>query len=79
MDNYIYISDENGIEHKMVVLFTFNANDKDYCIVHEEFKEDEVYAFIYNSDGSLLHVESEDELEMISEVLNSFDGVDDEA
>lgn len=78
MNNTIYITDENGVEHKMIVLFTFNANEKDYCVVHKEHDEDEVFAFVYDQEGNLFPVENEEELAMVQEVIFSFDGADDE-
>lgn len=77
-DNKIYITDENGKEIEMNILFTFDANDKNYVICFEDGKEDEVYPFSYDENGNLFIVEDEDELKMIDEVVASFDEVEDE-
>lgn len=77
-DNKIYITDENGKEIEMNILFTFDANEKNYVICFEDGKEDEVYPFTYDDDGNLYVVEDEEELNMIDEVVASFDGIEDE-
>ena len=77
-DNKIYITDENGKEKEMNILFTFDANDKNYVICYEEGNEEDVYPFSYDEDGNLYVVEDEEELQMVDEVLASFDGVEDE-
>lgn len=78
MDNTIYITDENGREVKMNILFTFNYEDSSYCVVYEDGKEDDLYPFKYDEDGHLFSVEDETELEIINEVLEAFDGEVDE-
>ena len=73
MDNKIYIIDANGKEVEMNILFTFENEDKKYCIVYENNKEDELYAFYYDEVGNIFTVDDEEELDMISEVLSAFE------
>jgi len=75
-DNKIIITDENGKEIEMNILFTFDANKKNYVICYMDEKEDEVYPFTYDDNGGLYVVEDEDELAMIDEVIASYDGVE---
>lgn len=72
-DNVIYIVDDSGKEVEMNILLTFEANDKSYVVVYETGKEDDVYAFIYDDDGNLFEVETQDELDMIQEVVSAYE------
>lgn len=73
-DNKILITDENGKEMEMNILFTFDANEKNYVICYEDGKEEDVYPFAYDEQGNLFLVEDEEELKIVDEVLASFDG-----
>lgn len=77
-NNKIYITDENGKEIEMNILFTFDANEKNYVVVYETNNEDDLYALTYDEDGNLFVVEDEEELEMVQEVIDAFDGVEDD-
>lgn len=76
-DNKIYITDENGKEVEMNILFTFEAENKNYVITFKD-NEEEVYPFVYDDKGNLEIVEDEKELAMIDEVVAAFDGVQNE-
>lgn len=78
MDNTIYITDENGKEIKMNILFTFDYDDDRYVIVYEDGKDDDLYPFKYDEDGHLFAVEDEEELSIFNEVLSAFEGDDEE-
>lgn len=79
----IIIPDENGEEHLFEVLFTFDVDqtEKSYiAVIPMEQKEDEeveVFAFRYEEktndedDLSLFQIESDEEWEMIEEMLNT--------
>ncbi|ASK63109.1 hypothetical protein CFK37_13610 [Virgibacillus phasianinus] len=79
----IVIPDENGEEHLFEVLFTFDADEtkQSYiAVVPVEQKDDEeveVYAFRYeekdsdDNDLSLFPIESDEEWEMVEEMLNT--------
>lgn len=78
MDNKIYITNAEGKEVAMNILFTFEAEGKKYVVVYEDVHEDELYALSYDEQGNLFTVEDEEELAMIEEVVAAFDGTDDE-
>ncbi len=78
----IIIPDENGEEHLFEVLFTFDVDQTQesyVAVVPAEQKEDEdveVFAFRYDEkenddDLALYHIESDDEWDMVEEVLNT--------
>ncbi|GAB4073356.1 DUF1292 domain-containing protein [Barrientosiimonas marina] len=78
----IVIPDENDEEHLFDVLFTFDVDEtgNSYLAVmpseQQENDEVEVYAFRYeedeqNEDFSLFPIESDEEWEMVEEMLNT--------
>ncbi|MFZ3576454.1 DUF1292 domain-containing protein [Virgibacillus sp. DJP39] len=79
----IVIPDENGEEHLFEVLFTFDVDETEQsyiAVVPVEQKDDEeveVYAFRYqekeadDDDLSLFPIESDEEWEMVEEMLNT--------
>ena len=79
----IIIPDENGEEHLFEVLFTFEVDqtgDSYIAVVPVDQKDDEeveVFAFRYEEksgdedDLSLFQIESEEEWEMVEEMLNT--------
>ncbi|MFD2046171.1 DUF1292 domain-containing protein [Ornithinibacillus salinisoli] len=79
----IIIPDENGEEHLFEVLFTFDVDETNHsyiAVVPVEQKDDEeveVYAFRYeekekdDNDLSLFPIESDEEWEMVEEMLNT--------
>ena len=72
-ENSIFITDDNGKEVEMKIYMTFDANDKQYVVVYEEGKEDELYPFIYDDEGNLYPVEDEEEMQMIDEVVSAYE------
>ena len=72
-ENTIYITDENGKEVEMNILLTFEANEKNYVVVYETDKEDDLYAFTYDDDGNLYEVETDEELQMVDEVVGAYE------
>lgn len=79
----IIIPDEDGEEHLFEVLFTFDVDQTEHsyiAVVPVEQKDDEeveVYAFRYeekekdDNDLSLFPIESDQEWEMVEEMLNT--------
>jgi uncharacterized protein YrzB (UPF0473 family) len=78
----IIIPDENGEEHLFEVLFTFDVDETGHsyiAVVPVDQKDDEeveVFAFRYEDqtnedDLSLFQIESEEEWEMVEEMLNT--------
>lgn len=73
--NCLYVQDENGEDKKMVILFTFDSPDlnKQYVVFQDpQGEEDEIFAAEYNEQGELSFIDSEEELEMVQEVVNTF-------
>jgi len=77
----IIIPDENGDEHLFEVLFTFDVDETEQsyiAVVPAEQAEDEeveVYAFRYeeqeNEDFTLYPIDSDEEWNMVEEMLNT--------
>ncbi len=73
--NTLYIKDENGKEVAMDILFTFESDEtnKKYVIFEDPNDElGEVYAYSYDEDGNLSAIETDEEWEMVEEVLGAF-------
>lgn len=70
----LYVKDEEGNEVKMTILFTFDAPDGTQYVVFQraDDEEGEVYASRYNDQGELLPIESDEEWDMVQEVINTF-------
>ncbi|MDO5457780.1 MAG: DUF1292 domain-containing protein [Atopococcus tabaci] len=81
-ENFIMAFDEDGEEVKLNILFTFHSEelDKSYVIVYEDQDESdeeiELQAFSYeetsDQDGQLHAIETEEEWDMVEEVLATF-------
>lgn len=73
--NSLYVKDENGNEKRMTILFTFDneVTKKQYVVFQDpEQDEDEVYASAYDENGQLLPIGTDEEWEMVEEVINTF-------
>ena len=81
--DHITIIDEEGNEELYEILFTFDSDDfeKSYVLVYpagtSEGEEVELSAFSYTEndgglEGTLSAIDSDEEWEMIEEVLNTF-------
>ncbi len=73
--NTLYITKEDGQEVAMEILFTFESDDlnrKYVVFVDPNDDSGEVYASIYDDDGKLLPIETDEEWEMVEEVLGAF-------
>lgn len=73
--NCLYVKDENGQEKKMIILFTFDSEDyhSQYVVFQDpELEEENVYASKYDEQGNLLPIETEEEWDMVEEVINTF-------
>ncbi|NBJ68615.1 MULTISPECIES: DUF1292 domain-containing protein [Clostridia] len=85
----IIIPDENGEEHLFEVLFTFDVDDMNQSYIavtpveQSEEEEVEVYAFRYEEkdedDLSLFPIESDEEWEIVEEMLNTLAEQENEA
>ena len=78
----ITIMDEEGNQHVMEILFTYEHDErkKKYVFLYEKNNPDEVIAMEYNDNGELFEIESEEEYEEVEEVFNAFneDGFEEE-
>lgn len=84
----IVIPDENGVEHLFEVLFTFDVEETGHSYMvlepagsseNEDEEDIEVFAFRFedNGDGdeddlALFPIETDEEWEMVEEMLNTF-------
>lgn len=81
--NYISVYDEEGNESLYEILFTFHSDDyeKDYVLLYPAgtFEDDDIelmaFSYIENEageQGELQPLETDEEWDMIEEVLNTF-------
>lgn len=73
-DNQMVITDDQGNEHLMTVLFTYEHEErqKKYVFFFDEADPDNVIAMIYNDEGELFDIEDDDEYAEIEEVFNAY-------
>lgn len=75
-DNDIVMTDDNGKEYLMKILFTYENEERGtkYVYVYEEANPDDIFVFKYNEEETdLLVVDDEEELEEAQEVLEAYD------
>ena len=80
--NSMYVTDENGNEKRTTILFTFDNDEtkKQYVVYQDpEGDQSEVMASAYTDDGRLIPIESEEEWDMVEEVINTFFGDEEDA
>lgn len=76
IDNKMIYIDEDGTEKEMTVLFTFDAPDKQKMyVLFQDPNDDEsqVFAMEYDDAGNLSPIETDDEWEMVEEMLEMFE------
>ena len=73
-DKTIIITDEDGTENKYNILFTFVNEDThlQYVLFYDPNDEENINAMRYTDDGKLEDIESDEEWDMVEEVLNTF-------
>lgn len=74
-ENKIIVVDENGKEAEMEIVLTFEVDDKKF-VLFKNFEDDDVYAYTYDEAGNLEAVENEEDLDICSEVLETFQNED---
>ena len=74
-DNQIIIEDDDGQEHLMEILFTYEHEErnKKYVFFFDPNNEEEVLVMSYNDEGELFPVDDEEEYGEIEEVFNAFE------
>lgn len=81
-DKRLEVIDENGHTQVYEIVLTFHSDEleKSYVVYKEPGDSDEVFAASFNEEekdgGKLSAIESDEEFDMIEEVLNTF--LDDE-
>jgi len=77
-DKTLRVIDEEGNEHDYEIVLTFKSDktQKNYVVYKEPGDSDEVFAAIYNEEdtdgGRLMPIESDEEWDIVEEVLNTF-------
>ena len=73
--NTMFDTDESGNEKEMEILFTFEDEEKGrkYVVFADpEDEGEEVFASAYDDEGNLMPVETDEEWQMIEEVIGAF-------
>lgn len=71
----LFVSDEEGNEIEMEILFTFDddqTNKKYVLFINPNGDEEEVFASCYDDEGNLYEIETDAEWAMVEEVLGAF-------
>ena len=74
----IIVTDEDGnlVEYDIILTFTSPETNKDYVVYQVPGEEEEVLAAVYeetsDTEGTLLEIETEEEFQMIQDVLDAF-------
>lgn len=71
----LFVKDEHGNEMEMEIVFTFDdeARNKKYVIFRNPKEDDdEVFASAYDDAGNLFPIETQEEWEMVEEVIGAF-------
>jgi len=75
-DRKLIVTDENNNQIEMEIMFTFDKDGKNYVVYHNPLNDKEndieVFASTYDEEGNLFPVESDEEWDMIEEVLDTF-------
>ena len=73
-EKQITIMDEDGNQHVMEILFTYEHEErgKKYVFLYEKDKPEDIIAMEYKDNGQLFEIESEEEYEEVEEVFNAF-------
>ncbi len=77
-DKTLHVIDEQGNEIDYEIVMTFKSEQTGYSyVIYKEFGDsDEVFASRYNEDdedgGELMAIESDEEWDMVEEVLETF-------
>ena len=73
--NTMFVTDESGNEKEMEILFTFEDEEKGrkYVVFADpEDEGEEDFASAYDDEGNLMPVETDEEWQMIEEVIGAF-------
>ena len=73
-DNEMVVTDSEGKEHLMHILFTYDNEERktSYVFFYSEENPDEVFAMRYKDNGELEEIEDPDEYAEVEEVFNAY-------
>ena len=73
-DKQISITDSEGNEHLMEILFTYEHDErkKKYVFFYDKNTPEDIIAMEYNDEGELFEIESDEEYDEVEEVFNAF-------
>ncbi len=73
-DREIIIVDDDGVEVKYEILFTYENEDRgaQYVLYFDPNNPEEVFASRYNDNNEMFEIEDEEEWDEVEEVLNTF-------
>ncbi len=72
-DNQMLLTDDNGVEHMVEVLFTYENEERqaNYVLYYLPENPEEIFAARYEGD-QLIEITDEEEYDEVEEVLNAF-------
>ncbi len=73
-DKEIIIVDDDGVEVKYEILFTYVNEDRNsqYVLYFDPSNPEEIFASKYNDNNEMFEIEDEEEWNEVEEVLNTF-------
>ena len=73
-DKQMTIKDDQGNEHLVEILFTYEHDErkKKYVFLYNKETPEDVICMEYNDKGELFEIESDEEYEEVEEVFNAF-------
>lgn len=73
-DNKIIITDDDGKEHTMEILFTYDNKERDasYVFFYAPNDPENVIAMRYTKDGELIDITDDEEYKEVEEVFNAY-------
>ncbi|MBR0439483.1 MAG: DUF1292 domain-containing protein [Bacilli bacterium] len=74
LDKTITVIDNEGKEHLMEVLFTYDNEERktSYVFFFDKEAEDEIYVMRYTDKKELIEIEDPDEYAEVEEVFNAY-------
>jgi len=73
-EKQIIITDAEGKEHLMEVLFTYDNEERktSYVFFYDPSDEENVLVYKYTEDGELEEIEDDEEYDEVEEVFNAY-------
>lgn len=74
MDNRFFVTDDEGNELEMEILFTFDHEETNYVLYFDPKTDSgDVFASKFDDENRLIPIEDEAEWNMVEEVLGAFE------